>query len=88
MRTGVYRHYKGGYYQVMGVATDSTNTMPPGREMVVYIGLTEKPGNRMHVRERKEFEDFIWNENMSGGVERFRYIGQEIPSDNVPSHQS
>ena len=42
MEAGIYKHYKGGYYQVLGVAAHSeTDEM-----MVVYVSLTgiEMPG--------------------------------------------
>ena len=77
MKAGVYRHYKGGYYLVLGIARNSTNNDTIDRGMkryVVYVGLTEKSGPRMFVREIKEFEERTAND-----VPRFSYVGQEIP---------
>lgn len=46
---GVYRHYKGGLYHVLGIAvreetvnkTDQTGTSPGGDRVVVYIPLSK-----------------------------------------------
>ena len=48
MRCGIYRHYKGGYYLVLGIA-EHTETH---ETVVVYVSLTgiELPGPRMRVR--------------------------------------
>lgn len=64
---GVYRHHKGGLYQVLGYAQDSTNGLDEPRAVVVYVGLqlpgTQVPGEatsmRMKVREAQEFHDFV-----------------------------
>jgi hypothetical protein len=49
MEAGIYKHYKGGYYQVLGVAAHSET----GEEMIVYISLDPSlPGSRMRVRPR------------------------------------
>jgi len=48
---GVYRHYKGGLYQVVGYGHDANY---PGRDVVLYIPLytdPEKPGPRWCVRD-------------------------------------
>ncbi len=82
MQAGVYRHYKGGFYQVLGVAEHS-NT---GERMVVYVSLTgaHLPGPRMRVRPLAEFiqndvemEDGTW-------AKRFTYVGDEIPQPSLP----
>src|SRR5688500_14356939 len=54
MQAGIYRHYKGGYYQVLGVAADSSNDAPE-QQYVVYIALTgiHLPGPRMRIRKRE-----------------------------------
>lgn len=47
MQAGLYRHYKGGFYQVLGIAAHSETE----EEFVVYISLDPKlPGPRMRVR--------------------------------------
>lgn len=47
---GLYRHYKGAEYEVIGIATNATNE----EEMVVY----RKQDNGMWVRPRADFEGF------------------------------
>lgn len=77
MEAGVYRHYKGGYYQVFGVAGNEKNEL-----MVVYVSLTgaHLPGPRMRVRPLVEF---IENDVEFEGrwVKRFEYVGEEIPAE-------
>jgi hypothetical protein len=47
MRTGIYRHYKGGYYQLIGLA-EHTET---GECLVVYVALEPSlPGLRLRAR--------------------------------------
>ena len=47
MNAGVYRHYKGGFYQLIGIA-EHTETKEP---LVVYIALDPtKPGPRIRCR--------------------------------------
>lgn len=75
MNAGVYLHYKGGFYQVLGVA-EHTETK---ERMVVYISLSgaHLPGPRMRVRPESMFvEDVAWPSGKIGP--RFKWIGDEI----------
>ncbi|MCB1701869.1 MAG: DUF1653 domain-containing protein [Pseudomonadales bacterium] len=67
MKAGKYRHYKGGEYQVQGVARHSET----GELLVVYTPLYGEGG--LWVRPLTMFEETV----QSGGREqpRFEYIG-------------
>jgi hypothetical protein len=59
LRMGIYRHYKGPLYQVLGLAHDAGYE---GRVCAVYIGLQldgAHPGPRMGVRDLGDFWDRI-----------------------------
>lgn len=76
MQAGVYKHYKGGYYQVLGVA-EHTET---GQKMVVYISLDAKmAGPRMRVRPLKGPEGFTTI--ASKDQVRFKYVGDEVTKE-------
>lgn len=82
---GIYRHYKGQLYQVLGLAHDANDD---SRTCVVYIGLQlDKAhlGPRIAIR---TFEDFIaYIDPATGGpakdwttpmYPRFDYMGLEL----------
>jgi len=77
MEAGIYRHYKGGHYQVLGIAAHSETE----ELMVVYVALTgiEMPGPRMRVRPLA-----MWRETVNptrenpDGVPRFEYVGDML----------
>ena len=67
IRPGIYRHFKGGMYQVVGVATNSET----GEYMVVYRALYGEKG--LWVRPVS-----MWNETLEKDgktVKRFEFIG-------------
>ena len=71
MKTGIYRHYKGNYYELIGTALHSETLEP----MVVYRALYGERG--LWVRPAR-----MWDELVEVGgrkVPRFEYIGQEQP---------
>ena len=73
LSTGVYQHYKGGYYQLIGVA-EHTET---NEKMVVYVSLAVLPGSRLRVRPLKMFQELLaWPDG--GHRPRFDYVGYEI----------
>lgn len=77
MLAGIYRHYKGGLYQVLGVA-EHTETE---ERVVVYVSLTgaDQKGPRMRVRPQRGPEGFEEAVKVKDGfVRRFDYIGTEI----------
>lgn len=76
MQAGVYRHYKGGFYQVLGVARHSETD----ERLVVYVSLTgaHLPGPRMNVRPEAMFnEQILVNDSFT--TPRFEYMGDDMP---------
>ncbi len=69
---GVYKHYKGGLYLVLGVAQHSETL----EKMVAYVHLSATAGAAMWVR---PYEMFFEKVN-ADGIEkpRFTYIGQTV----------
>ena len=72
LRCGVYEHYKGRKYLLLGVARHTET----GELLAVYVPLYELPDNRgaqMAVRPLKMFTEEV----AAGGVTmpRFRFIG-------------
>ncbi len=74
---GVYRHYKGGYYQLITIARDHET----GELMVVYIALSrpELAGPRANVRPLHMWKKpIVWPDGKTRP--RFDYHGIEISS--------
>lgn len=82
LSAGIYQHYKGHHYLVLGYGRDANDAE---REVVVYVGLEldgAKPGPRLSVR---TVDDFLADvdpvtgvataEWSDGLVPRFRYVG-------------
>ncbi len=69
IRPGRYRHFKGGEYQVLGVATHSETLEP----MVVYRALYGEMG--LWVRPAVMWQETV--EHQGRQVQRFTYIGEE-----------
>lgn len=65
---GLYRHYKGGYYKVIGVARHSETL----EEVVLYQSLSEKSSGEgdLWVRALKMFQESVTVEGQK--VPRFR----------------
>lgn len=66
MRQGIYQHYRGNLYQVMGLSRHSETL----EEMVVYQALYDDYG--LWVRPRALFEETILHEGQQ--CPRFRYL--------------
>ena len=64
---GVWRHWKGKDYLVLGLGHDAD---VEGRTVVVYVPLYDVPGPRLAVRTLEEFVG-----QASPGVRRFTYVG-------------
>ena len=64
---GVWRHWKGHDYLVLGLGHDAD---VEGRTVVVYVPLYDVPGPRLAVRTAASFL-----EEAEPGVPRFRYVG-------------
>lgn len=79
LQAGIYRHYKGQLYQVLGYAQDSTID---GRIVVVYVGLELAGATagrpRMNVR---SVEDFFGQ--APNGNPRFEFVGAEWRPDQA-----
>jgi hypothetical protein len=72
MQTGIYEHYKGKRYEVIGIARHSETL----EEQVVYKALYSSPDfgtNALWVRPRAMFEEEV--EVRGKLVKRFRYTG-------------
>ena len=73
-KLGKYRHYKGKFYEVIGIATHSETL----EKMVVYKGLyeSEELGNEpIFVR---PIGMFLENVNVAGQeIPRFKYLGDD-----------
>jgi hypothetical protein len=67
LKTGIYEHFKGGRYYVIGTATHSET----GEELVVYQSF-RSPEPRLWVRPLNMFEEFVTHEGQR--VPRFQYI--------------
>ncbi len=85
---GIYKHYKGPLYQVLGLAHDANY---PDRTCVIYIGLEldgAHLGPRLAVRtledfrsvvEDKELPETVLADGRRGNYEiRFRYLGPQL----------
>ena len=70
---GIYEHYKGPKYLVIGVAAHSETL----ERLVVYVPLYDSPGPRLWVRPISMFTELVAVDGTL--VPRFRYLGQEIP---------
>lgn len=77
MKTGLYRHYKGGIYLVIAVGAHSETD----ERLVVYVSLdATRPGPRVRIRPLDGPEG--WNTSPEGQpflTQRFQYIGDEMP---------
>ena len=70
--TGIYQHYKGKHYLVLGIAQHSETD----ERLVVYVPLYEHSGAAMSVRPLAMFcEDVEINGEKKP---RFRYVGSEM----------
>ena len=70
IKPGIYRHFKGNLYEVIGIANHSV-TM---EAMVVYRALYGERG--LWVRPANMWNEIVEKENYTGP--RFQYIGSEI----------
>ena len=75
---GIYKHYAGAFYLVTGVSQHTERD----EVLVTYVPLTGNEGRaglRMRSRPLTGKKGFLTPEN---GVERFVFIGQEMPDAN------
>jgi len=73
---GVWRHYKGDFYQVIGIGEHTE----AGELLVVYVALHARPGVRIRCRPLTGPEGFLTPVELKGmTVPRFEWIGHQIP---------
>jgi hypothetical protein len=69
---GVYKHYKGGLYLMLGAAQHEGT----GERLVAYIQLSGKVGPKIWVR---PYDQFFENVDAGGVIKpRFVYIGEGV----------
>lgn len=68
MRLGVYRHYKGKLYLVIGSARHTETE----EELVIYVPLYELPGAGLPLQARPRK---MWDEMVEGKI-RFEFVGE------------
>ena len=66
MRLGKYRHFKGNFYEVIGIALDSETL----EEMVVYKALYGD--EKLWVRPKAMFEEYVEKDGIR--FKRFEYV--------------
>ena len=69
-KSGIYRHYKGNHYQIIGIARHSETL----EELVVYKALYQSEGQNLWVRPLSMFIEII--EFNGNKTPRFEYIGE------------
>lgn len=76
MIVGRYKHYKGGYYEVLGIAlhTETNEKMVVYRALYQCVDLLKEYGkNPLFVR---PYKDFFEKVNYKGSAQsRFNYVG-------------
>ena len=79
VHAGVYEHYRGGRYLVLGVARHDETDEP----LVVYVRLYSRPGGlAMTARPVASFAGSV--EVAGRSVPRFRWVGAEEPEAASP----
>lgn len=88
LQTGLYRHYKGGLYLVLGIAQHSEAIADDKGLFVIYVSLDgERSGPRMRARPLEMFLEAIPSdgEGKPTYIPRFEYMGNYhkpyIPTD-------
>lgn len=70
IKLGKYRHYKGNFYRVLGIARHSETL----EELVVYECLYDNPRSKLWVRPKKMF---LENVVIAGKSKpRFEFVGE------------
>ena len=70
VKIGIYQHYKGNKYEVIGVAKDSETL----EEFVVYRALYDNKVSKLWIRQVDLFTDKVEVDGES--VDRYKYIGE------------
>lgn len=82
LKLGIYRHYKGGHYSVIGLGMHHENRKP----YVLYVSLTKGTVNiRPLYPVTGDIDGFLTSVTVEGRtVKRFRYIGRSMGKVNAP----
>ncbi len=93
-KAGVYRHFKGPMYMVLGLGKDANDD---NRKVVIYIGLEldeQKTGPRISVRTYENFYCYVdpttkatVGKHDPGAVPRFAYVGPTWEGIRDPADQ-
>jgi hypothetical protein len=75
IKAGVYKHFKGKYYLVLGLARHSETD----EKFVAYIPLYTMKGPRITVRPIESFFEMVEKDGMK--QPRFLYVGSEMPEN-------
>lgn len=71
IKLGKYKHYKGGFYKVLGIVKHSETL----EDLVLYETLYENPKSKLWVRPLKMFSEKI---ELNGKmVSRFEYLNEK-----------
>ena len=70
VKIGIYQHYKGNKYEVIGVAKDSETL----EEFVVYRALYDNKVSKLWIRQVDLFTDKVEVDGET--VDRYKYIGE------------
>lgn len=71
VKNGIYQHYKGNKYEVIGIAKHSETL----EDLVVYRALYDNKVSQLWVRPLKMFTEMI--EINGTEIERFKYISEK-----------
>ena len=70
VKIGIYQHYKGNKYEVIGVAKDSETL----EEFVVYRALYDNKVSKLWIRQVDLFTDKVEVDGET--IDRYKYIGE------------
>jgi hypothetical protein len=77
IKSGFYRHFKGGIYYVIGISYDSETVMP----YVVYMHFGMDSLGRNNAIWHRPYEMFVGTKEVEGKiVKRYEFIGEQLPT--------
>lgn len=80
LKSGIYKHYKGGLYLILGLARHSETD----EKLVAYVPLQIKSGQtgpRITVRPYEMFFDEVIVDGVK--LPRFDYVGEELSAADI-----